>query len=155
MDFDIRHATVTDATALATFIRELGLFARLDDEDPPVTRARVMDHLRLCLADDSHTVLVATDGGGALLGYASVHWLPYLFLTGPEGYLSELFVHESQRGRGLGGRLLEAVAAEARGRGCARLMLEAVKTRESYLREFYPKHGWIEREAMANFVLEL
>jgi len=26
--------------------------------------------------------------------YAAVHWLPSLFLTGAEGYLSELFVAE-------------------------------------------------------------
>ena len=66
---------------------------------------------------------------GELAGYAAVHWLPYLILKGPEGLLSELFVSEAQRGAGVGSRLLAAAVDEGRKRGCARLMLEAVRTR--------------------------
>jgi GNAT superfamily N-acetyltransferase len=155
MDFAVRPARRQDAPAIAALIRGLGLFRRLAGEEPASTQARVLRHLDLCLADDSHTVLVATDPCQAIVGYAGVHWLPYLFLTGPEGYLSELFVAESHRGQGIGSALLGAVVSEARRRGCARLMLEAVKTRESYRRGFYRKQGWVEREDMANFVYEL
>lgn len=152
---EIRPAEERDASALSTLIRGVGFFSRLEGEDPDVTAARVLEHLRMCLADSSHTVLVATDTAGTVIGYVSIHWLPYLFLTGPEGYVSELFVGEAERGSGVGGELISAAIAEARRRDCARLMLIAVTTRDSYRREFYPKHGWIEREDMANFIYEL
>lgn len=149
----IRPACEADAAVLARFLRDLGLFRRLEGETAEVTETRVGRHLRMCLADASHTILAA-EIGGRLAGYAAVHWLPYLILKGPEGYLSELFVAEQNRGTGIGTALLNAVVEEGRDRGCARLMLEAVKTRESYIRGFYTQRGWAERPDMANFVYE-
>lgn len=52
-------------------------------------------------------------------------------------------------------RSRSSIRVYAEARGLARLMLEAVTTRESYRREFYPKRGWIERKDMASFVYEL
>lgn len=155
MDFAIRQAGEGDAQALSALIRGLGVFRRLESEDASVTASRVARHLDMCLVDDSHSLFVATDADGELLAYAAVHWLPYLFLAGPEGYLSELFVAPAARDRGIGTALLDTVVQEAKARGCARLMLEAVRTRESYARGFYTKRGWIEREDVANMVLEL
>ena len=44
-----------------------------------------------------------TDGQDqALVAYAAVHWLPYLILRGPEGFVSELFVDQAARGQGVG-----------------------------------------------------
>ena len=155
MDFEIRTVEERDVTQLAALIRRLGWFSSLEGENEDVTTARILDHVRMCLADDSHTLLVATDPEQSIVAYVSVHWLPYLFLKGPEGYVSQLFVDERVRGDGVGSELLDRVIAEARRRGCARLMLVAVKSRESYQRGFYPKRGWIEREDMANFIYEL
>ncbi len=109
----------------------------------------------MCLADECHSVFVATGPKDNIIGYASVHWLPYLFLPGPEGFVSECFVVESYRGMGVGSRLLEAVKSEARQRGCTRLELVNFKQRESYQRGFYAKQGWEERSLAANFVYML
>ena len=84
-----------------------------------------------------------------------MHWLPYLFLKGPEGYVSELFVRESARGQGVGGELLRKIETEARARGCARLSLINLRNRESYMRQFYVKAGWEERAEAANFVYRI
>jgi GNAT superfamily N-acetyltransferase len=84
-----------------------------------------------------------------------VHYLPYFFLPGPEGYVSELFISAEARGQGIGTALLEQVIAEARRRGCARLSLINSRTRESYQRKFYEQHGWNERIEIAVFVLPL
>ena len=154
-EFTVGLAQDTDAGAMSTLIRDLGLFKRLENEDPETTAARVTHHLGLCLRDDSHSVFVAESSDGRLIGYLSVHWLPYLFLLGPEGYVSELFVDEHHRGNGIGSGLLDAVIHEARRRGCARLMLTAVRTRDSYKRGFYTERGWIERPDVANMVYEL
>jgi GNAT superfamily N-acetyltransferase len=107
------------------------------------------------MGDDSHSVFVAESADGRLTGYVSVHWLPYLFLRGPEGYVSELFVSEDHRGNGIGSGLLDMVTREASDRGCVRLMLVTVRTRDSYVRGFYTQRGWVERSEVANMVYEL
>jgi GNAT superfamily N-acetyltransferase len=81
--------------------------------------------------------------------------LPYLVLNGPEGYLSELFVREPERGKGIGRRLMEVIEVEARARGCSTLMLVNSRSRESYRRGFYKELGWDEREGVANFIYRL
>jgi GNAT superfamily N-acetyltransferase len=154
-NWNIRPATSADVPAIAAILRGLGWFAHVNDEPPAGTATRIAEHLRMCLADDSHSVLVAEGAKGAVLGYGAFHWLPYLMLSGPEVYISELFVTESARGAGLGTKLLEAVKDMAVGRGCSRLMLVNRKTRESFKRGFYRKLGWEERQEFANFVLSL
>jgi ribosomal protein S18 acetylase RimI-like enzyme len=151
----IRPATPEDVPAIVAILRGLGWFSHINDEASAETEARVKRHLRLCLRDDSHSVLVAQDAAGVIQGYAALHWLPYLMLPGLEGYVSELFVTESARGKGIGTRLLQAVKDMAVSRGCSRLMLVNRKTRESYQRGFYRKRGWEERPEFANFVRNL
>ena len=107
------------------------------------------------MADTSHSIYVAETAQYGVIGYACVHWLPYLFLPGPEGYLSELFVEQTHRGKGVGKQLLNSIVTEAKHRDCSRLMLITSRGRESYRREFYLKQGWVERDGMANFVLRL
>jgi len=152
MDFQIRRAEADDAPIIAELLRSLGLFAHLAAEEPQVTQERVARHLALCQADNSHSVFVAQNPEGDIAGYGAVHWLPYLTLAGPEGYVSELFVRDSYRGEGVGRQLLEVIKAEARERGCSRLMLINMRKRESYQRRFYHKQGWEERTDAANFV---
>ncbi len=151
----IRRAEAADVPALADLLRSLGLFALLSAETTEQTLTRVAKHLALCAADDSHVVLVAQSPEAEIVGYGAVHWLPYLILAGPEGYVSELFVQKTFRGQGVGRQLLEALKAEAAHRGCSRLMLLNMRQRESYVRQFYAKQGWEERPEAANFIFRL
>jgi GNAT superfamily N-acetyltransferase len=155
MKINIRKAVTSDAAPIAALLHDLGWFKALEGEALAVTQARIIEHLALCHADDSHTVYIAEGERGDFLGYSAVHWLPFLFLTGPEGHVSELFITEAARGKGVGTRLLENVIAAARTRGCARLSLVNSRHRQSYLRDFYKKHGWQEREQVANFIFDL
>ena len=98
----------------------------------------------------SHALWVA-ESEANIVGYAAVHWLPCLFLSGFDGYLSELFVTPAARGRAVGTRLLHAVYSEAERRGCTRLTLINRRDRESYARSFYAKHGWVEQPEAARF----
>lgn len=153
--FNVRKAALSDALALAAFLKGMNYFHRLEALSLPQVEAQVERHLRLCLADDGHSVYLAETPAGEILGYSNVHWLPYLFLPGPEGYVSELFVAESARGQGIGTALLKAVKGEAAARGCSRLSLLNMRGRESYQREFYAKDGWQERDDAANFVFDM
>lgn len=155
MQFEIRKAKAGDGAALADFIRDLKHFRRLEGLSQEAVRKRVQEGMRLLLADASHSIYIAEGAGSQIAGYANVHWLPYLFLPGPEGYVSELFIAEAARGQGLGTRLLQAVKEEARSRGCSRLSLVNMRGRESYQRRFYAKDGWEERTDAANFIFDL
>jgi len=78
--------------------------------------------------------------------------MPSLFHTKPEGYISELFVHESARGFGAVRQILDEILNEARMKDCYRLLVLNNRKRDSYKRRFYQKCGWYERKEMANFV---
>ncbi len=161
MSTSIRKAQIADADSLAELLREFSdsqghrYWERLNAIPIEDVQRQVSEQLRLSLAGDSHTLYLAEDDHGILEGYVAVHWLPYLFLPGPEGYISELFIRRQSRGRGIGARLLEAVKEEAARRGVFRLSLLNYRQRESYQRGFYPKHGWEERPDMSNFVFLL
>jgi len=155
MDITIRTVQFQDAEEITRIIREVGWFEHLKSESAQTTAERVRQHISLCLADDSHSAFVAEDEKHTVIGYTSVHYLPYFFLPGPEGYVSELFISAKARGQGVGTALLEQVIAEARGHGCARLTLINSRTRESYQRKFYEQRGWKERTEVAAFVLPL
>lgn len=152
MNGKIRNAKLRDATAIAEISRGLGLFPHLTAETSVQTQSRVREHLKLCLSDSSHSIYVAELPGMGIVGYVAAHWLPYLMLQGPEGYVSELFVTAAGRSRGVGGALLDVVKRESRARGCFRLSLLNLRNRESYERGFYVKQGWQERPEAANFL---
>src|SRR5262245_16931073 len=155
MNIPIRQVSAQDAPQLAGLLGEIGWFESFKNEPFEVVRQQVRLHIEQCLADNSHSIFVAETRDGKIVGYGSVHWLPYLFLKGPEGYVSELFVRESARGQGVGRELLRNIETEARARRCTRLSLINLRTRESYARQFYVKTGWEERAGAANFIYRI
>jgi GNAT superfamily N-acetyltransferase len=155
MDIEIRKAQPRDVPAISRILRELGWSKHMTAEKPEETQTHIARQLARCQADDSHLVLVAEAAEAEIVGYVSVHWLPYLIHTGPEGYVSELFIKGGWRGQGVGSRLLDRVEAEASQHGCTRLALLNMRQRESYQREFYTKRGWEERPEAANFIKQL
>jgi GNAT superfamily N-acetyltransferase len=76
-------------------------------------------------------------------------------LGGTEAYVSDLIVRRDQRGRGVGRRLVAVVEAEARRRGCVRVMLNNRIAAESFRRSFYLKLGFRVRDDFANLVKAL
>lgn len=144
----IREGRMEDSNAIAAILRALGWFEHINNEAHAQTRQRVATGIEQCQREKTHTVLVAErvqeNSVGKVVGYVSVHWFPHLMHGSHEGYISELFVHPSETGKGIGGRLLKTVNLYARERDCTRLLLMNRRTRESYQRGFYMKHGWEE-----------
>jgi GNAT superfamily N-acetyltransferase len=155
MEMQIRKITAQDAPQIAQLLKEIGWFESFKSDSIEAARERVSLHIEQCRADNSHSAFVAETPDDQIVGYGSVHWLPYLFLRGPEGYVSELFVRESARGQGIGRQLLKTIETEAKARGCVRLSLINLRNRESYLRQFYIKAGWEERPEAANFIYRI
>jgi GNAT superfamily N-acetyltransferase len=151
----IRPAEVADSRAIAVILRLSGCFSHLDNEALDATDAYIAKNLERCHADDRHTIIVAEEQNGEVVGYIAVHWLQYLMASDTRGYVSELFVLPSARGRGIGRRLLEVVQEQAADRGCSRLMVVNVSNRITYPRRFFLKLGWKERPEVTNFILPL
>jgi GNAT superfamily N-acetyltransferase len=76
-------------------------------------------------------------------------------IEGTEGYISDLIVERAARGRGVGSQLIGTAEERARERRCKRLMLNNRITAQSFIREFYPKHGFRQRDGFANLVKAL
>src|SRR5438067_1033942 len=98
-DIRIREARREDARAIATMLRILGWVERMKNETSTTTEQHVARLLELEARDDCNTVLVAERATGAVVGYLAVHWFPHL-MRGLDGYVSELFVHPDETGKG-------------------------------------------------------
>jgi len=151
----IRFAAESDAPGIARLLHAMagaGWFSALANVSAQELEEKIRRDLATLAGSAEATTLVAETGEGTIVGYCHVHWLAELFMLGPEGYLSELFLLPEARGQRIGTALLDRVVAEAESRGAFRLMLLNGRQRESYSRGFYEKNGWEEREGMANFV---
>ncbi|GCF11100.1 GNAT family N-acetyltransferase [Dictyobacter arantiisoli] len=158
MEITIREARLEDSSAIAAIHRALGWSEHFNGESFSEIQAEMEERLARCVKEQTHTILVALKSDSAreerVVGYVSVHWYPHL-LRGSDGYVSELFVHPSETGQGIGGQLLATIEDYARERGCERLLLMNRRIRESYTRKFYAKHGWEELSDAAFFSLSL
>lgn len=151
-DVTVRKARPRDAEAMAVILREIGWSERRNSLALEKVSSPIGDLLAHAQNDPGgHTVYAACGPGEKVLGFAAVHWVPFIMLGGYEGYVSDLFVSPSAGGAGVGGRLIEAVMEEGERRDAYRLMVTNGKDKQSYLRGFYSKKGWTERPRVANF----
>jgi ribosomal protein S18 acetylase RimI-like enzyme len=151
VEVTIRPTDVSDSEAIADILQESGCISFSNDK----VDNRFAKNIAACNADDSHTILVAEDGNGKVVGYIGVHWLHYLMSPDTRGYVSELYVRQEARGRGIGRKLLDAVREQAVARGCSRLMVINVRNRITYPRRFFLNLSWEERPEVTNLILPL
>ena len=119
----------------------------LDGPDPPPLP--VWEHerawLRRALAGGDRGFVAVADDGDELVGYARVVlrsgglgvWPP----AARVGELATLSVAASRRGRGVGGRLVEAVDRELAVRGVS-VMFVSFWPQNTAARRFYERHGF-------------
>jgi ribosomal protein S18 acetylase RimI-like enzyme len=107
------------------------------------------------LTDVENALLLVAELGGEVVGYIHGEIVTYLLFAGREMLVSELFVREKARGKGVGTALLSAIEAEAVKRKCFRISVLNSRERESYKRRFYPALGYEERAQVANFTKRL
>ena len=134
----IRPATAADLPGICLLIRAFAIHedvaAQLDLDEGRLRDDLFGSHPRA-------EVVVATDGD-SLIGFA-LFCDKYSTLLGQPGlYIDDLFVMADHRGRGLGARLLAAVARMARDRGYTRVEWSVLDSNESAAR-FYRSLGAI------------
>jgi ribosomal protein S18 acetylase RimI-like enzyme len=133
----LRRARPGDATAVRALVEQLGYAP--DPRTFAETFTQVARH-------PEAAVLVLAEGTG-VVGYLALSHRPQIRLGGRVAVIDELVVAASHTGRGLGSTLLEHALELARGLACVRIEVATSRARESYARNFYRKHGFIEVDA--------
>jgi GNAT superfamily N-acetyltransferase len=89
--------------------------AQVPDETTRLTFARLTG------GEEPMGGFIAREDSGAAVGV--VHWIAHrsCWTAGDYCYLQDLYVDSGQRGRGVGRRLIEKVAALAKARACSRV----------------------------------
>lgn len=149
---DVRPADPLDAAPIAAILEDARIVQAVAEPEALV-RQRIRQEIETAHRAE-RDIFVAEHDAHGVVGFATVDWIRDL-RVGPGGLLSDLFVHGSARGRGAGSALLERVEAEARARGCARLVLHTGRSGEAYDRGFYAKKGFEEQEDLTTFTRPL
>ena len=149
----IRLAKTDDAVSMAEILREIGWSEKRNNMPLEEVSTPIENLIIHCNEDpQGHCMLVAVDEDGQVIGFTTVHWVPFVMLGSWEGYISDVFVSPQASGKGAGSALVKHVMELGEKRGCMRLMLTNGKEKPSYQTGFYKKMGWTERPKVANFV---
>lgn len=145
MHVKLRHMTSEPAIRIATAddVGRLALLRALWTDRPGADHEFVSRMARWLDGDGERRTTWLATLGGAPVGMASM-W-EYRRMPRPDrpdsrwGYVSNMFVREELRGRGIGSALLEAVVAAARERGYPRLVLSPAERAMA----FYRRAGFV------------
>ena len=148
-DIIIRPLKPSDIADVMQLHRELGWNPAFKADG-----STLKQRLEALITGESALLLVAALKG-KVVGYIHGEIVTYLLFAGREMLVSELFVMESARGRGVGKALLSAIESEAVQQKCFRISVLNSRERESYKRGFYPSLGYEERPHTANFTKRL
>ena len=148
-DITIRPLKPSDIANIMQLHRELGWNPAFKADG-----STLKQRLEALITGENALLLVA-NLPGKVVGYIHGEIVTYLLFAGREMLVSELFVMESARGRGVGKALLSAIESEAVTQKCFRISVLNSRQRESYKRGFYPSLGYEERPHTANFTKRL
>lgn len=132
----IRAARRGDEQALFELISELAHFEKLE-HSVTGNAERLAEHL---FAERPVAEALLAERGAVAVGFALFFTSYSTFLTRPGIYLEDLFVRESERGRGVGRALLSEVRRIAAARGAGRLEWSVLDWNERAIR-FYEQIG--------------
>jgi GNAT superfamily N-acetyltransferase len=128
---NVRRARTSDAPQLAELSGQLGY---------PTTSAEIIKRMRRLKPSSQNALFVADSPGAGVVGWAHVS-VTHLVEVGTRAELNGLIVSESQRSRGAGARLLEAVEDWARKHGCPSMSVRSNVIRER-AHKFYERQGY-------------
>lgn len=145
----ISQATVEDIPQLAELL--VLLFTQEADFTPDT--ARQERGLRLIVEQPEVGRIYCARQDGRLVGMVSLLFTISTAVGSRAAWLEDMIVHPSQRGRGVGRRLLRHAVGDARALGCRRITLLTDSTNSSAMR-FYERAGFV-RSQMVPFRLSL
>ncbi|WP_205327242.1 GNAT family N-acetyltransferase [Glycomyces sp. YM15] len=129
----IRPLHRDDADAAGELLRRLGY----PQSGTTATAARIQ-----AWSEDPSSTALAADLEGHVLGLIAVHVCPSFERTGSWARIVALVVADEARGRGVGGRLMEAAEAFAAARDCRAMEVTSSDHREA-AHAFYRNRGYM------------
>ena len=117
----VGEADLADLLPLVRGYCDFYAVAPTDDALLALSRALIADPGR------EGVQLIARDGGGAAVGFATVFWLWSTLSAGRVGLMNDLFVAPEARGSGAAEALIEACRAACREQGAGRLTWRTAK----------------------------
>ena len=117
MSITIRSATVDDVPTIASLIRGLSVYEKLEHE-VQMTEDKVRTSM---FGPRPYAEAVLAEEDGRPVGFALFFHNYSTFLAQPGLYLEDLYVLESHRGKGIGKALLAHLAKIAVDRNCGRM----------------------------------
>ena len=145
----ISQATIEDIPQLAELLAIL--FGQEADFTPDTTRQE--RGLRLIVEQPEVGRIYCARQGGRVVGMVSLLFTISTAAGSRAAWLEDMIVHPSQRGRGIGERLLRHAISAAGTLGCCRITLLTDSTNSSAMR-FYERAGFV-RSQMVPFRLSL
>ena len=145
----INLATVSDIERVAPLFDAYRQFYGLTS-DPPLAKQYLLDRL----SRGESIVLLAQAPEGAALGFVQMYPGFSSLRAAPVYVLYDLFVAPEARQRGVGRRLMEAAASEARRRGAAALTLSTARTNVP-AQQLYESLGWKRDDEFLEYGLVL
>jgi GNAT superfamily N-acetyltransferase len=132
----IRGARPGDQVGLFELVKQLAVFERLE-QDVRGSAEQLSEHL---FGPRPSAEALVAEMGSRMIGFALFFSTYSTFLTRPGLYLEDLYVVESERGRGVGRALLSEVRRIAEARGAGRLEWAVLDWNEHAIR-FYREFG--------------
>jgi GNAT superfamily N-acetyltransferase len=117
MTIGIRTATPADVPTIASLIRALSVYEKLE-ADVTMTEDKLQASL---FGPRPYAETLLAEEDGEAVGFALFFHNFSTFLAQPGLYLEDLYVHESHRGKGIGKLLLVELAKIAVARNCGRM----------------------------------
>ena len=131
----IRDATFDDKAAVFDLLRQL---MGTTNENSPINQSSGEETFRKVIEGDQGDLLLAEEDG-TILGLVTLAYPLAIRCGGTYSSIEEFIVNEKARGKGVGGKLLEAAIDLTRSRGCN----EMVVNRPSDVGlPVYLRHGW-------------
>lgn len=135
---EIRIATEEDIPHVLELLGDLGYNVQDNSEF-----RRIWNSI---FSNQSMGIVVAVTNN-TISGYAAYSIKPQLRLVGLSLEIDELSVAKKFRGLGIGSELLNHIKKTAVNYEVKRILLSTNRERESYLRGFYTKHGFVEKNS--------
>jgi ribosomal protein S18 acetylase RimI-like enzyme len=130
-NLSIRSAEPVDAAHIVQLIRQMGSDSDVNEE-----------YVLYYLAGSERGVLLACLGD-QIAGLLSYSMRADLYHAGNSVLIEELVVDERQRGKGIGGALMEALLKQGEVLDCRELCLAVMPANEAAI-HFYKSHGLVE-----------
>lgn len=145
----IRNATAQDVPIILQLIKELASY----EKEPDAVKTTTADLLRDGFGDNPYFQCLLFEENGNVEAMALYFFIWSTWEGRPTLYLEDLFVRQTMRGKGMGIKLLKALAAIAVEKKCARFEWEVLDW-NTPARSFYHSFGAFHKDGWLPYRLE-